>query len=121
MNNSKAEKIGLWLHSRISEAIKCFPIIAENGTTFPFAIYQRTGTETVYTNDFIAEEVASITINVISDKYSESINKVIAVRNALEREYPEYITSIRLVSSSEAYQDEAFVQTLSYEIAIYKQ
>lgn len=62
---------------------KIYPLIADEGTTFPFIIYKRTGLTPESTKDNTNENV-SVEINIASSNYSESIDLAIKVRKALE-------------------------------------
>ena len=63
---------------------KIYPLIADEGTTFPFIIYKRTGLTPESTKDNTNENV-SVEINIASSNYSESIDLAIKVRKALDK------------------------------------
>ena len=68
---------------------KIYPLIADEGTTFPFIIYKRTGLTPESTKDNTNENV-SVEINIASSNYSESIDLAIKVRKALEHKKGSY-------------------------------
>jgi hypothetical protein len=98
---------------------KIFPIVAENGTEFPFITYTKTNVQpTQMTKDWQHEDNVSIQINVASTSYSESALIAQYVREALES--PKWhmddmvIRYLQLAGIVEAYTDNTYIQTLSF-------
>lgn len=52
---------------------KIFPMVATAGTTFPFAVYRRTGYTPASNKDYTSEQVY-IEFNVASEKYQEGLD-----------------------------------------------
>jgi hypothetical protein len=79
----------LTLNSDVTNLIgnKIYPIIADEGTTFPFVVYKRSGIDSNSVNNtkdsFSTGEIAIIDIIVASNNYSESIEVADVVGNAL--------------------------------------
>ena len=98
---------------------KIYPLIADEGTTFPFIIYKRTGLTPESTKDNTNENV-SVEINIASSNYSESIDLAIKVRKALEHKKGTYsdiaIEDIVIDDATEDYIEDTFVQTLTFKI-----
>ena len=64
---------------------KVYPLVADEGTTFPFIVYRRTGLKPASTKDrYNYKEMASMEIIVASDNYSESIQLAEQVKDILE-------------------------------------
>lgn len=102
---------------------KISPIIADEDTTFPFIVYNRSGIIPEYTKCGICEDNVTVEINVVSDDYYESCEIANKVRNILEstKKYTYddmYIDSIKLSSSSETFSEFIYVQILSFQIKI---
>lgn len=101
---------------------KVFPVVAAEGTTFPFVLYAQTSLDCVGTKDGIHDEVAIVDINVLSDKYAECVQVASAVRTALEGfrgtagEYE--IDDISLNDASEQYVDAYYVKDLTFAITV---
>lgn len=96
---------------------KIYPLIADEGTTFPFIIYKRTGLTPESTKDNTNENV-SVEINIASSNYSESIDLAIKVRKALEHKKGTYsdiaIEDIVIDDATEDYIEDTFIQTLTF-------
>lgn len=100
---------------------KIYPLIADEGTTFPFIIYKRTGLTPESTKDNTNENV-SVEINIVSSNYSESIDLAIKVRKALEHKKGTYsdiaIEDIVIDDATEDYIEDTFIQTLNFKIEL---
>lgn len=100
---------------------KIYPLIADEGTTFPFIIYKRTGLTPESTKDNTNENV-SVEINIASSNYSESIDLAIEVRKALEHKKGTYsdiaIEDIVIDDATEDYIEDTFIQTLTFKIEL---
>lgn len=100
---------------------KIYPLIADEGTTFPFIIYKRTGLTPESTKDNTNENV-SVEINIASSNYSESIDLAIKVRKALEHKKGTYsdiaIEDIVIDNATEDYIEDTFIQTLTFKIEL---
>ena len=100
---------------------KIYPLIADEGTTFPFIIYKRTGLTPESTKDNTNENV-SVEINIASSNYSESIDLAIKVRKALEHKKGTYsdiaIEDIVIDDATEDYMEDTFIQTLTFKIEL---
>lgn len=100
---------------------KIYPLIADEGTTFPFIIYKRTGLTPESTKDNTNENV-SVEINIASSNYSESIDLAIKVRKALEHKKGTYsdiaIEDIVIDDATEDYIEDTFIETLTFKIEL---
>lgn len=100
---------------------KIYPLIADEGATFPFIIYKRTGLTPESTKDNTNENV-SVEINIASSNYSESIDLAIKVRKALEHKKGTYsdiaIEDIVIDDATEDYIEDTFIQTLTFKIEL---
>lgn len=99
---------------------KVFPVIADAGTTFPFITYRRSSSRDYDNKDSIYEESATVEIIVASNTYSESIDLAQKCREKLEGTKNKKIKKISLVDAFEDYQEDAFIQTLVFNIKLIK-
>ena len=99
---------------------KIYPIIAEKETTYPFIVYKRSNIIPDYTKDFHFKDEVIIDIICVSDNYSESVDIASMVRDILEDKRFADIESIKLESADEDFIDDAYVQTLSFNLIITK-
>ncbi|WP_187373970.1 DUF3168 domain-containing protein [Bacteroides neonati] len=100
---------------------KIFPLIATNNTSFPFIIYKRTNIIPAYTKDrFSANDTLMMDVVIASDKYNEAIELADLVRNTLEGKRGTFATiqvdDIRLVSADEDYNEDTYIQQLTFKI-----
>ena len=98
---------------------KIFPLIAENGTEYPYVIYSRSGGgNTTYTKDGLTLENCTITIDCVHPDYGKGVEVAIAVREVLDN-LCEIPVMFQLTSTTESWDDEGiFIQTLNYDIDI---
>lgn len=99
---------------------RIYPIIVENGTNYPFIVYKRSNIIPNYTKDLHFEDNVIIDIICVSNDYSGGIDIASIVRNTLEDKRIGDIQSIKLESADEDYIDDAYVQTLSFNLTITK-
>ncbi len=106
---------------------RLFPIIADEGTDFPFVVYRRLGlSETPkYFNKDLASTggEAVVELMVVSNDYDESIEVAEQVVNALQGKRGKLkdgtvISQIKLEDSDEDWIDNSFVQRLTFKISL---
>lgn len=99
---------------------KVFPLVAENDTTFPFVVYSRTN---LYTNtlskDGFCDDRVNFSLTVVSDSYNDSITVSEALRDLFENciisSTDLKMYDVRLISASEAYNEDTYTQILNFE------
>lgn len=99
---------------------RIFPLVTERDTLFPFIIIERNNLFPFTTKDGTYNDKVSVLINVVSDRYEESLIIANNVRNLIEnnkyRKKGEiYVESIRLESVTEYYEELAYVQQMNFE------
>lgn len=109
--------------TKVTEMVgnKIYPLIANQGTTYPFIIYRRTGIEPVTSKDrFICSEVTSVDVIIASDRYDESIEVAELVKDALSGKSGIYsgikVIDINMISADEDYIEDTFIQNLTFNI-----
>lgn len=98
-----------------------FPLVAKEGTPFPFILYTRQGIDPYYTKDKEVNDTVVVSIDAIDNTY-EGANKLItAVYDCLQHKVGDHngfnIRSCRMVDANEAY-DDAFIQSMVFNIEI---
>lgn len=97
--------------------INIYPVIAENGTRFPYAVYWREST--VHEHKDRSISAATYEIDIVSEQYNESImllQKFLDECRQLQT-FENNTVRINVVSSSESYND-AYIQSVIIEIEI---
>lgn len=109
---------------KILEGIRnVYPLVADQGTEYPFIVYRRVSLSHANTKDrFNYQELATIEVIVASSSYTESIDLAKQVMYRLEHTRGIYneisINEIKLVGAEEDYIEDAFIQKLTFEIEI---
>lgn len=99
-----------------------FPLVAKEGTEYPFIIFSRDNVIPQYTKALMGgwDNSIVISVRVYSNDYSQSINIANIVRNALEWKQIENqdikIHPIELQSCYETFNDDGFCQTLTFNV-----
>lgn len=99
---------------------KIYPIIVEKDTNYPFIVYKRSNVIPDYTKDYHFKDDVIVDIICVSNHYVESVEIATLVRESLEDKRIGDINSIRLESADEDFIDDAYIQTLTFNLTINK-
>lgn len=121
-------KVGKEIYSHLKEnksltdivGNKIYPIIVEKDTNYPFIVYKRSNVIPDYTKDYHFKDDVIVDIICVSNHYVESVEIASLVRESLEDKRIGDINSIRLESADEDFIDDAYIQTLSFNLTINK-
>lgn len=118
--------IGKLIYSKLNQGLQTtniYPIVAENGTTFPYIVYKRTNlSNTTFTKDGICEDSCDYSITIVSDKYDEGVELAHEVRRIMEK--PNLVSNDiainnnRLMGANEEWANDAYLQTLNFQCKI---
>ena len=117
-------RIGKIVYSKIGSLVnnRCYPLIAENGTTYPFIIYQRDSLDSTFCKDGVYEDEVNVSVRVVTDSYNAGIDLAQSVREAMT--FNNYTiedggtyTSL-MVQADEEFSNDAYIQTLIFRITI---
>lgn len=116
-------QIGKAIKTILRDIDNVYPLVADEGTSYPFIIYRRANLTPSSTKDrYNYKELASIQIIVASNEYQNSIDVAELVRDKMEHTRGIYnelnIGDIILMNADENYIEDAFVQTLTFNIEI---
>lgn len=113
-------RIGEAIYARLKKFKNVYPLVADEGTTFPFMIYRRSSGYSISTKDGIWSSVANIDVMIAAQSYEESIELADKVLLQLESTRGNVagfdIWSIRMVDSNETYIENSFVQELKFSV-----
>ena len=121
-------KVGKEIYSHLKEnksltdivGNKIYPIIVEKDTNYPFIVYKRSNVIPDYTKDYHFKDYVIVDIICVSNHYVESVEIATLVRESLEDKKYGDIVSIRLESADEDFIDDAYIQTLTFNLTINK-
>ena len=99
---------------------KIYPIIVEKDTNYPFIVYKRSNVIPDYTKDYHFKDYVIVDIICVSNHYVESVEIASLVRESLEDKRIGDINSIRLEGADEDFIDDAYIQTLTFNLTINK-
>ena len=102
------------IYSIVGEQI--FPITAPKDTKGDFIIYQRDEYSKEWTKMGVASESCKVYINAISADYKQSQEMAYQINEALEGTHTDSGMDIRLVDSTEDFEDSKYIQVLLFEI-----
>lgn len=94
-----------------------FPLVVKDGVTGPFVVYRRTGLYTERNKDFYSSRV-TVEIACVANDYSTSVDMADIVSSLITRKNISCANSINIDSVLEEYTDDAYVQTLTFTLAI---
>ena len=121
-------KVGKEIYSHLKEnksltdivGNKIYPIIVEKDTNYPFIVYKRSNVIPDDTKDYHFKDDVIVDIICVSNHYVESVEIATLVRESLEDKKYGDIVSIRLESADEDFVDDAYIQTLTFNLTINK-
>lgn len=94
---------------------KIFPLVANEGTTFPFLVYRRSNYRPIGNKD-IDDEIVSLEIVILSQKYDESIEIANVIADTIINKETEIIDDIQITNISEDYSDDTYIQRIYVDI-----
>ncbi len=121
-------KVGKEIYSHLKEnksltdivGNKIYPIIVEKDINYPFIVYKRSNVIPDYTKDYHFKDDVIVDIICVSNHYVESVEIATLVRESLEDKKYGDIVSIRLEGADEDFIDDAYIQTLTFNLTINK-
>lgn len=100
---------------------KIFPVV-EDSAELPYIVYRRTQLEQTPAKGRLGADTAGIEILCYTEHYTEGVELAEAVRNALDGVQGEsdglVMRSCYLTDSEEAWQDDAYVQQLVFNVKV---
>ena len=95
---------------------RIYPLIAENNTIFPFVIYTRTSLVDVLCKDGLYEDAIIVSIEVVTDNYSDGIDIAQKIRERLT--FKTSTLRSHMSGAHEEFANDAYVQTMEYTITM---
>lgn len=112
--------IGEAVHELIKDVIRDYPIIADEGTKFPFCAWKRISGSEIGSKDNPYSRTQLVEILVVDDHYEGSIENAEKVYDILNRFRGSVrgfnINEITLNTTSESYTQNGYVQRLVFNI-----
>ena len=116
--------IGQYIYSTLKQidGVGVYPLVAENGTKYPFLVYRRNNLISSSNKDGYFEDTVDVEITIVTDKYSKGVEIATEVRKLLE--VPEVSFDDMLISetavtmAAEEYSDNAFIQRMQFNMKV---
>lgn len=106
------EEINKYINKQI------YPLVAEANTNFPFITFTRDSINTISSKDGYYEDNIIFSINVVSANYLSSLEIANRVRQLFQRKKISSndlnLYDVKLTSINEEYNDNAYVQALTF-------
>lgn len=93
-----------------------FPLFAPEGTQGDFILYKRDKYSKEYTKMGIYQQKCEVYINIISEDYDRSQELAELIDQTLEGTYSDPKMTIKLLDSTEDYEDGKYIQVLLFSI-----
>lgn len=111
------------LYSYIENRV--FPIVAEEGTKYPFITYNRTSINSNRTKCGVYEDTVNFSVNILTTDYTSGLEIGNLVIDAIFKKLVSTIPNcdyrdIQLVGGNEQFTNEGFVQTLNFQVMVSK-
>ena len=95
---------------------RVFPVVAPKDTPGDFIIYQRDEYSKDYTKMGISSQRCRVYVNAISEDYDRSQVLAYQINEALEGKHVNLKMDIKLIDSTEDFEDGKYIQVLLFEI-----
>ena len=94
---------------------KIYPLIADDGVTYPFIIYYRTSIRNIVCKDGYYEDEVGFSILVVSNSYIESLEIANIVRSIFEKnKLTDTIYNCKVEDIDEDYNNNAYIQEIDF-------
>lgn len=107
--------------SVFSKVTRVFPVVAEEAA-LPYIAYRRTGMDQALVKGLAGADTATIEVAIFAESYDESVEIAESVRASLDGVQwmvgGLQVRSCHLTDASETWSDDAFVQTLIFNVKI---
>lgn len=107
--------------NKIKNAVgtKIYPLVATQGTTFPFIVYRRNGYSPNNNKDYNNGEIVYFEIVVIATNYEESVRIANDIADVLiATNETEGIESIKVTNIAEDYITDSYTQKINLEVEL---
>lgn len=98
-----------------------YPIVAPEEVKFPYLVYKRTDIQPIYAKNVICGDKARIEINIVSDKYSQTVSIAERVRELLEYRKDNFFKEVFLKSAEEGWNDFGYFQTITFDTMTFRE
>ena len=98
-----------------------YPIVAPEEVKFPYLVYKRTDIQPIYAKNVICGDRARIEINIVSDKYSQTVTIAERVRELLEYRRDNFFRETTFTSAEEGWNDYGYYQKLTFDATTLKE
>lgn len=98
-----------------------YPIVAPEEVKYPYLVYKRTDLQPIYAKNMICGDKARVEINIVSDKYSQTVSISERVRELLEYRKDNFFKEVFLKSAEEGWNDFGYFQTITFDTMTFRE
>lgn len=113
-------RIGEAIYSILKPFKRVYPLVADEGTNFPFVVYGRNSGYSQSDKDGIYSAIANVNVKVAAQEYDESVELADKIVNEMEKTVGDVqgfnIWQIRMIDSNEVFYDNAFIQEMQFQV-----
>lgn len=95
---------------------KVFPVVAENGTTFPFVLLKKSGINGVYSKSGIHQDYVVLTVEVVDNNYSKCVEIAEEIRKTIEGKRFENIIDVQLTNGNDNFVADTYVVQMIFNV-----
>lgn len=95
---------------------RIFPVVAHKDTKGDFIVYQRDEYSKEYSKMGIVSQKCRVYVNAVSEEYNRSQELAYLINECLEGFHTDLAIKVKLVDSTEDFEDGKFIQVLLFEI-----
>lgn len=95
---------------------KVFPVVAENGTTFPFVLLKKSGINSVNSKSGIHQDMIVMVIEVVDTNYSKCVEIAEEIRTTIEGKRFENIIDVQLTNGNDNFVADSYVVQMVFNV-----
>lgn len=113
-------RIGEAIYSILKPFKRVYPLVADEGTTFPFIVYKRSSGNSQSDKDGLYSAIAVIDIMVAASEYEDGVELADKVIKKMENTNDTIagfdILEIRMIDSNENFVENTFIQEMRFQV-----
>jgi len=94
------------------------PLIAKEGTKFPFIVYNKASGWYDYNKDTVTGVTCTVSVIVFSDTYEEMCRVADMVDDAMHEHFRKSSMSMQLIGSDEEFQEDVYYQPMTFQFKL---
>lgn len=97
-------------------ANKIYPVVADDGTTFPFVLIKKNGVAVNYAKCGAINDTINVAIEVVDPNYANCVDIAEKIRTTIERKKFGNVVNCELSNVTEEYISDSYIVTATYTV-----